>query len=460
MRVVLLNSCVVSRPRDRMERQWSIAQVGTASIAAFLRERGCDVHVLDARLHKDTAETLAARVAGLKPAYVGMTAITEEICDAAAAAEAIKRRDHAITTVIGGPHATALSTQTLEEFDAFDVAVAGEGEIPMAELAGGRPMHAIRGIAYRGENGEPVATPPHEQTVPLDDLPLPAWDLFALHRYQAPVSVEFLRGCPFACSFCFRIHDRQVRYKSPARVLDELEYLARAYPVPEWYFSSNGSWPLGRRHATEICEGILSRGIRMRWCTSTRVDIVDEPLLALMQRAGCTFIDFGIESGDACLLGQSGKGTDPGQAEAAIKTCYRLGIETELDFVIGLPYETPQSLEKTRQLAIRLRPYSTLANLAIFVPFPGTRACEMAERSEGGVRVRTTDWREYTKQMGCAITHDAFPDGGLTRYQGRLYLTYYLGSPRKVLQLLRSRNGRRVLDVRRALQLLGRFLPR
>lgn len=431
-----------------------IAQPGVASMAAYLRARGHEVHVLDARIEKLDATGLAGRVVALKPDYVGLTSITAEIHDSAAVAAAIKCLAPGVVTVVGGVHASALPVRTLEEFESFDIAVAGEGEIPLGEIVDGRPWGEIHGIVFRNGDGSVVSNPPQEKSVSLDDLPPPAWDLYDLQRYQAPLAVEFVRGCPFPCTFCFRTADRRARLRSPESSLDMLEFLTRKYPVREWYFSSNGTWPLGRAHGIKVCEGILARGLKIRWSASVRVDLVDEELLALMRRAGCGFVDFGIESADGDVLRAAAKGLNNEQTERIVKACYKLGIETELNFLIGLPFETRETIESTRRLVATLRRWSTLANFAILVPYPGTRVWDMATRNEGGIRFKTMDWREYTKQSGRAVVHENFKEGELVKLQTSLYMTYYLGSPRKVLQLVTSRNARILLQPRRALQLL------
>ncbi len=129
-------------------------------------------------------------------------------------------------------------------------------------------------------------------------------------------------------------------------------------------------------------------------------------------------------------------------------------IETDLNFILGLPGESRQSLKNTRRFAAKLRPYSTLANFAILTPFPGTEIYEMALRNECGFSLRSRDWRLYTKQSGSALAHEAFSDGELRRHQMLMYLSYYFGSPRKIFQLLTSEAIWELLSPQRFLAVL------
>lgn len=457
MNVVLLNSSVVSALKDYIQRTWSHPRVGVASVAAYLRARGCNVSLLDPQLDKLDASATAERIVALKPVYVGLPAYTEEIHDAALIASEVKRRAAEVVTIIGGPHVSALPEDTLREFPSLDIGIVGEGERPFEAIVSGTPRAEIRGIVFRDTAGRVVRTPDQEDLVSMDALPPPAWDLYELERYAFSVSVEMARCCPFSCAFCFKAMGKRPRYKSPVKALDEIAHCVNAYGVRRFYFSSNGTYPLDRDHAMAVCQGLVERGLTIEWQASTRVDVLDEELIGLMKKAGCSFIDFGIESGDPEILRRCGKGTDLDRIQQTIDLCYRAGIETELNFILGLPYETRGSLENTRRLARKLRKHSTVANFAILTPFPGTEVYEMALRHEGGLRLKTRDWRLYQKQGGQAIAHDKFGERELVKYQTRLYLSYYLGSPRKILDLLTSKNAAQLFDIRRAMQLLKRL---
>lgn len=453
MKVVLLNSSVVSKPRDPLQRTWTHPRVGVASVAAYVRAQGHDVSLLDPELDRRDARAVAERIAALAPAYVGLPAYTEEIHDAALIAEEVKRRDPNIRTVVGGCHVSALPQATLDEFPSIDMGVVGEGERPFADLLDGRPPSEIPGVVFRDDAGGAVAVAAHTGGLDLDALPRPAWDLYELKRYEFPPSIELARYCPYHCAFCYKALAGPLRFKSPEKILDEIGHCIAAYGVRHFYFASNGTYPLDRAHAMAVCRGITEGRLDITWDASTRVDVVDEALLAAMKRAGCSFIDFGIESGDPDVLRRCRKGTDIERIEQTIKLCHQAGIETELNFILGLPHETRQSLENTRRLVARLRRYSTVANFAILTPYPGTEVYEMAQRHEAGLRLRTKDWRLYSKQGGMAIAHDNFAEGELAKYQRRLYLAYYL-APRKILQMLTSRNAGQLLDFRRLRQLL------
>jgi len=280
-----------------------------------------------------------------------------------------------------------------------------------------------------------------------------------LDKYRFNMLVESVRGCPYSCQFCLKAKGAKVHYKSPERVLDEIEEVIARYGLRVIGLGGNGSFPLNRQHALDICNGIIARGLDFEWFTGARIDVLDAELLAKMWQSGCRYIDIGTESGDPEILKQCGKGFSPDIAERIVKACHQAGIETELNFVLGLPGETRASLRNTMKFANRLRMYSTLANFAILTPYPGTTVYEMASRNEGGMRLKTRDWRQYLKFVGDILEYDNFKPGELARIQARMCLSYYFGSPFKIVQLLNSRVAKELslFDVKRFLQVLWRI---
>lgn len=452
-RILLLNSCVLVPSIDRLQRSWKSISIGIASIAGYLRSLGHDVIILDSRLELLDTKALARKIVASEPQYVGYTAFTEEIFDAASIADEVKKCDSKIINIIGGCHVSAIPEDTLQEFPAFDIAVVGEGELPLGRILAGESWNDIPGVVTRDKAGLPVVSPGNRIVPQPDNLPFPAWESFAIKQYRTPLFVELARACPFQCTFCFKTVGRQVRYKSPERILDELEYCVKRLGISHLYFSTNGTWPLAREHALCVCDGILSRNLKIRWSTSTRIDCIDQELLALMRRCGCDFIDFGIESASKEILRVSQKQTSPEMFEQVIRQCHELGFDIELDFLLGLPQETPETLGETYNFIKKIRNYSTIANFAVLIPFPGTDIFSMALRGENGLRLLSRNWRLYTKQTGVLMERDTLSSEELRRWQAKMYRAYYLLSLKKPFQILMSKNARELISLNRYLSL-------
>jgi radical SAM superfamily enzyme YgiQ (UPF0313 family) len=163
-------------------------------------------------------------------------------------------------------------------------------------------------------------------------------------------------------------YGRTVRFRSPDSVLAELEQLlglgVRAVNMYADLFTLN------RDHVMGICEGILSRGLDLRWTCNSRVDFVDEEMLEVMARAGCFLISWGIESGDERMLERMRKGISIDRVGQALGSARSAGIMNWGYFIIGLPGETEASIRRTIDFAKRLP--LDLALFHIAAPHPGT----------------------------------------------------------------------------------------
>ena len=182
----------------------------------------------------------------------------------------------------------------------------------------------------------------------LDLLPLPAFDLDAKIRDRGGIHLEAGRGCPFACTFCstndfFR---RNFRLKSPATMIADISALKRAYGLS--YFSLvHDMYTIDRKKVVAFCEAILASGERFTWGCSARTDCVDNDLLDLMAKAGCTGIFFGIETGSQRLQDVIHKKLDLTEAVERIACADRNAIHTTVALIVGFPEETRDDLRDT-----------------------------------------------------------------------------------------------------------------
>ena len=184
--------------------------------------------------------------------------------------------------------------------------IRGEPESTVGDLAAGCDWLATPGLTFR-RDGQVVSTaerPPLDMTT----LPLPALHLLDLRHYSYEILgprflvLEGSRGCPYPCTFCSRvIQGKPLRQKSVEQLGREVETAVRDFGVRNIYFIDLEFTALPEL-VRGLCEYLLARKIRVRWCCQTRTDKIDEPLLRLMKRAGCRLIHFGVESGSPRIV--------------------------------------------------------------------------------------------------------------------------------------------------------------
>jgi len=447
-KVLLFNAPIVLEKKDVLEMESIYPRISIASLAAYILQNNINVSIIDPQASDLSPEDVKDRVRKLNPNFVGISAFTEEIHDANYTAELVKQIDPNITTVIGGPHSSAMPIETLKEFKFFDIAVFGEGEQTLVDIVSEKELKAIKGIAYRF--GKEVKLNEKRSLITnLDSLPFPAWQLYNLDRYRGKslssgfgkkdgkleLQVESARGCPFNCIFCYRIAGRMIRFKSPQRVVDEVERNVNEFRATKIHFVE-GTFGVNKDLAIETCNEIIRRKLnkKITWSTGGRVDVVTEELLSKMKEAGCEYIGFGVESGVPELLKIMGKNTTLDQIVNAFKLCKKIKIKSEAEFIIGHPFENEETVLKTIEFAKNLE--ANHATFAIMVPFPGTTVREMARDGVGGLKILSNDWRIYGKQIGGSLELEILPLKKLIKLQAKAYKTFYF-TPKRLISFLR-----------------------
>lgn len=387
----MLNVLLVTPPVSFEERYGSFAGGGSSApslgllmIAGVALAEGCQCRVVDAAALALTEEELLARLVEIAPDVLGISSTTLSIGNADRFAGAAKRVLPEITIIIGGPHVTAAPLETMEKCPAFDLAVVGEGEATFAELlpvlAAGGPLSEVRGIICRAEDSL-LVTGKRPFIADLDSLPLPAWHLlegFPDKYLPAPFKVKNLpaatlvtsRGCPNNCIFCDRsVFGSSCHGYSAARVIEQIVELHHRYGIREISFEDD-TFITFKGRLREICEELIRLNLGITWTCLGRVNHVTPENLALMRKAGCWQISFGVESGSEDILALIGKKVTLQQIRNAVTCCRKAGIKSKGFFIIGHPGETKETLQATIDLALEL-PLDDIS-ATLLTPFPGT----------------------------------------------------------------------------------------
>jgi radical SAM superfamily enzyme YgiQ (UPF0313 family) len=279
----------------------------------------------------------------------------------------------------GGVHANLFPEQTLVDLD-VDVVGIGEGEDTVIELLGRartRDFASVPGVCFRRDRtvyrtaGRKLARNIDRFLFPARHL-LPV-DEFVMNDRMSNTSLRMThimpgRGCPFPCRYCASAQT-EVQYRSGENLRRELVHVMDTYGVQGFAVVGN-DFILSKRNVGDICTSIQDLGLK--WATLSRVDRVDPELLALMARAGCYEIEFGVESGSQRVLDAMDKRASVDQIRKAMRLTYEVGIKNKVFLVHGYPGEDMASVHETIDLLEEVRPWVERVSLFRFVPLPGT----------------------------------------------------------------------------------------
>lgn len=424
-------SPVYNLMKEKVEQKHVYPPLGLMYIASYLRKDGHEVKIIDAEVDNIfTVKEITSLLEEFKPDVVGCGATTPEIEMAEAILRSAKDSLEVIT-IIGGPHATALPEDVLQNMF-IDFVVRGEGEETMREIISDKFSYAADGISYHCMGG--FRHNPDRKLLNINQLLLPARDLIDNSKYVYPVprkgmrpttSVQTSRGCPSQCTFCFRSFGNKVRFRDPKLVVDEIEECMTKYGA-EFIVFVDDTFTMSKSHVIGICTEIIKRGLRFSWFCQGRVDTVlrnGKETLGVMKNAGCEKFSVGIESGNAEQLKRIKKGITLDEVRQAVKLLHEEGFETDAGFIIGLSYDTEKTIEDTVRFAMSLD--LDRANFNIATPYPRTEMFEQAKRDEGLHFVRT-DWRDFKRWGNAVIRTDEVSADRLIELQRQIQMRFYL----------------------------------
>jgi radical SAM superfamily enzyme YgiQ (UPF0313 family) len=424
------------------ENRCHMPPMGLLYLLAAVEEAGHEGIFLDADLEELDHAAAAERALAGNPEVVALQAMTFTLRDALLLAREVKKRAPEIVVIMGGPHPTIYPLETAA-LDGVDFAFAGEGEYGLVRFLDCFPdrnaMAAVPGIAAVVD-GEPRHVPGPKQIPDIDALPLPARAATPYKRYASVLSQRTpsttmitSRGCPFNCIFCNRM-GRKLRCHSAAYVLREIDSI-HDLGIKE-IFIHDDTFSVDRKRVEAICLGLLERDYDLIWEARTRVDCVDRDLLALMRRAGCHRLSFGVESGSERVLRSMRKGIDLQQVERVFGWCRDEGIVTLADFMLGNLDEEEEDIRKTFGLLRRLRP--DYVQFSVLTPYPNTPIYALA--LERGL-IPTDIWREFAtdpmQDFKTPVWTQHFSEDQLQAFTAKAYRSFYM-RPGFILKQLRS----------------------
>jgi len=378
-------------------------------VAAALRQTGHEVDFLDLALEDGKpVQTLLRRVEEDEPQAIGFTAMTPQYNECLRLVSKVRPHLPGIPIILGGHHANALPEEVLRDGTA-DVVVVSEGERTAPDLVSklekGGDLNSVPGIAFLDQQGNFVQTQPREQVANLDEIPYPPWEILRPEMYRGRMrglktaNLLTSRGCPYQCVYCYRgpAGGPRVRARSVENVLEEISRLYWDHEIGAFGFRDD-IFTLDMDRTRALCDAIVAEKIKIFWDCETRVDRVDLDLLKQMKRAGCVCVDFGVESGSEEILKKLRKKASKDEARKAFQYCHKVGLPTRAFFLLGTPWETPQTVEETISFAKEIRP--TISVFFLAMPYPGTELRDEFAKAGWAIPDNYDEYRHWTEGRG------------------------------------------------------------
>lgn len=401
-RITLIN-CFSGNPVPPDAAPYGLLYIGSAIKRAGYEVRIADRHIGE-RLDVDSfCERILASIPTEDEAPIfGLGGVASAYKDALEISIRLKTLKPRCRIIAGGYLGSTAHLLMLKA--PIDAVVHGEGEITILELLDAlqenKPLAAIAGLKLV-KDGAVVSTLNRKQILNLDEIPFPDYSLVDLPKYLIParkapyfrfdprakrfngllIDLKTTRGCTHGCSFCYR-HMRGFRHHSPRYILDHMSLLHERWGADFFNISDELTIP-SKEWVDEFCELKKKGGPDVLFrIMSARVDIITEEMLAKLKDVGMVAMTFGIESGSQRMLDAMRKHTTVAQNLNALRLCRKLGLQTTIPMVVGLPEENFSTIFETIRFLIACphnptnqeNEYDDANDIRVFSPvaFPAT----------------------------------------------------------------------------------------
>lgn len=391
-----------------------------AQLAAYVREKKvAEVTALDCRALDLNEAQMIEQVGAEAPdvVFLGTRLITDggakPIVYQLEAIAALKESYPRLIAITGGLGVSAMARDLINLSPHLDYVLLGEPEVTLVELLDQlkreKPcVDEVLGLAYR--KGDDVALTPSRPLLPsLDELPLPAYDLFPMDQYQGFSRIKNYneavtsRGCEGACSFCYEwglIDPRRRsdffihRTRSGKLVAEEMEILNKTYGVKALNFLDD-DFNSDRQKMLDLLDELEKRNLDIQWFFMGRARnlIRDADLIPRMRKAGCYQVLFGIEVGTDEELAKMHKSKEPytiDDLKGLVALLRKNDISTVGTYMNGFWEDDADRIRNRYQVVDEIDPDCGV--IMLLTPMPGSPVWRQALKDNRIERLDLENW--------------------------------------------------------------------
>ncbi|MBI5079288.1 radical SAM protein [Candidatus Wolfebacteria bacterium] len=272
--------------------------------------------------------------------------------------------------ISGGGMSTVVPGEIFRDSDCFDALCYGEGEKPLLGLvmADNKKEFLKNNLSWitkeKVKSGQQFQ---YDFIADLDEIPPYDYGILKIQDYGLNPTVKNYvsfgdgkvkqvfhiatsRGCPHRCCFCasHQVHGRKMRYHSVGRVKEDLECLKEKYEA-ETIGIQDDSFMVDKKRALEIINVVKELEMKIFFQSGLALYALDRNMLEAIKAAGLNELVLAVESGSSRVLKKiMRKPVSLPIIKRVVDDCRQLGISTDVNILIGLPGETKQDIEDTR----------------------------------------------------------------------------------------------------------------
>ena len=421
--------------------------IGIAYLASYLKKNGHACSLIDANILQLSDQDVLKKIDS-DTAIVG---ISFNVVSAISAFKLVKYLKSELPNTIfiaGGPHPTCIPEICINEFE-FDAVCIGEGEETFLEIVqnikGNKsdPFEGVNGIYYK-KSGKVIKNPARKLIENLDMIPftdlelLPDLSLYRSRTRAKPCGIILAsRGCPYQCTYCNKnIFHERYRLRSVENVISEIEYQIQRFGIKQIDFLDD-NLTVNAKFANNLFDEIVKRNLNLfiNLQNGVRADLINEDLVKKMKLAGVFKVSIGVESGDEDVQRTIKKNLKLDRVLEATEIFRKYGIKVYGNFMVGLPGDNRESMQRTIDFAVKMNP--DVANFMITIPLPGTELYDSVKKN--GIIFEDMDRGAEHGFYGGKVYYklDGMNPKDVIKFYKKAYRQFYF-RPKKMFEIIKG----------------------
>lgn len=395
-------------------------------IAGYLRKYNIESLIYDANTLKITVDEVGKLIEKESPRLVVFTTSTTAINEDIKIANKAKEISVDILTAAFGAHIKGVPEETLRDNDCLDIAIYGDPETVVRELAKkDYRIPEVNGVYFRQGN-KIIKNKPHPPVANLDEYGIAAHDMINPYLYhdplakRRPLTITYGQvGCINKCSYCMAALYGNLRMRTVPHFIEELKFIERLGFKEVFFidccFTNNLEW------TDNLVSRMVKDSLDLTWWCLARADCLNYDILSKMKDAGCHSVGVGVESANSGIIGNIGKHLDIASVKRIVDTAHKLKLRVLLYFQFGLPGETHETMEET--LGYALESGADLVTFGIATPVPGTEFYNYIKENEFFI---TNDWSRFDPAQPPVYNYPGLTSNEIFEFSKKAYRTFYM----------------------------------
>jgi radical SAM superfamily enzyme YgiQ (UPF0313 family) len=396
-------------------------------LSAYAKKKGFIVDALDAPTLGLDIHDIVDYVGFSNPRSIGISVPFTSLGESALKlVQRLNKFYPEIPLIVGGVHATLCP----HEFTDYAFVCLGDGE--------GVLNYFLNRVVF-GALGEPRIL---ERAFPIEDIEPPEWGIVASEKYQLVLPtgergfpIQTSRGCPFFCIFCSSrlLFNGKIQHKTINQVDKEIKQGMLRFGSNYIVFRCE-NFTIDKNWFIELCHYLKVNEIK--WWAQTNANLMNEEYAKIAKDSGCVGFSIGIETADPIIMKKIKKGITLDQGRRAFKILKDAGLHSAVNFIIGLPWDNMESVQKMIDYADEVDP--DYFGLQIAIPFPETEFRKIA--LEQGAEL-SENWSSYNTTRKDVYIPPGLKGHDLSKLRDKIEWSWFMRKPSRFFIILSDKRN-------------------